>query len=77
MRCNALTKLIEPPAWVNNTTLSRDFVMISGEAPQAAPLLRILDSSPLFGNSAFQANGRAQNGMESFQIRSGRKYPAQ
>jgi Tfp pilus assembly protein PilN len=74
---NELTKLIEPPAWVNSTTLARDSVVISGEAPQAAPLLRILDSSPLFVNSTFQSNGRAPDGMESFQIRAGRRYPAQ
>ena len=74
---NELTRLIEPPAWVNNTNLSHDTVLISGEAPQAAPLLKILDSSPLFANSAIQSQGRAQNGMESFQIRATRRYPAQ
>jgi Tfp pilus assembly protein PilN len=74
---NELTRLIEFPAWVSSTTLTRDFVLISGEAPQAAPLLKIIDSSPLFANSAFQSTGRAQNGSESFQIRAGRRYPAQ
>ncbi|HEX3743739.1 MAG TPA: PilN domain-containing protein [Bryobacteraceae bacterium] len=74
---NELTRLIEPPAWINSTTLSRDSVVISGEAPQAAPLVRILDSSPLFMNSTPQSQGRAQNGMESFQIRATRRYPAQ
>jgi hypothetical protein len=51
--------------------------MLTGEAPQAAPLLKILDSSPLFVNSTFQSQGRAQNGSESFQIRAGRKYSTQ
>jgi Tfp pilus assembly protein PilN len=74
---NELTRLVEPPAWVYSTQLARDSVMISGEAPQAAPLLRILDSSPLFTNSAFQSNGRLPNGSESFQIRVIRKYGAQ
>ena len=74
---NELTKLIAPPAWVNSITLARDSVLISGEAPQAAPLLKILDSSPLFVNSTFQSTGRAPNGSESFQIRAGRRYPAQ
>lgn len=73
---NELTRLIEPPAWVNSTTLSRDSVLLSGEAPQASPLLKILDSSPLFENSTFQSSGRVQSGGESFQIRAGRKYPA-
>jgi hypothetical protein len=74
---NELTRLIEPPAWVVNTTLSRDSVLISGEAPQAGPLLKIIDSSPLFENSAIQSFGKIQSGGESFQIRAARKYPAQ
>jgi type II secretory pathway component PulL len=74
---NELTRLIEPPAWVNSTALTRDSVLISGEAPQAGPLIKILDSSPLFENSAMQQTGKTQSGGESFQIRSTRKYPAQ
>jgi Tfp pilus assembly protein PilN len=73
---NELTRLIEPPAWVNSTTLARDSVLIGGEAPQASPLLKILDSSPLFENSTFQSNGKTPSGAESFQIRATRKYPA-
>jgi type II secretory pathway component PulL len=73
---NELTRLIEPPAWVNSTTLTRDSVLISGEAPQAGPLVKILDSSPLFGNSAIQSTGKTPTGGESFQIRATRKYPA-
>ena len=74
---NELTRLIEPPAWVNSTALTRDSVLISGEAPQAGPLIKILDSSPLFENSAMQQTGKTQSGGESFKIRSTRKYPAQ
>jgi Tfp pilus assembly protein PilN len=74
---NELTRLIEPPAWVNSTTLARDSVVIAGEAPQAGPLIKILDSSPLFENSAIQSTGRTASGAESFQIRATRKYPAQ
>ena len=59
---NELTRLIEPPAWITGTTLSRDAVMISGEAPQAGPLLKILDSSPLFENSTIQSTGKTQSG---------------
>ena len=74
---NELTRLIEPPAWVNSTTLTRDSVLISGEAPQAGPLIKILDSSPLFQDSAMQQTGKTQSGAESFQIHATRKYPAQ
>jgi len=72
---NELTRLIEPPAWVTSTTLSRDSVLIGGEAPQAAPLLKILDSSPMFENSAIQSIAKTQSGGESFQIKATRKYP--
>jgi len=73
-----LTKLIEPPAWITNATLARDTVRVSGEAPQVAPLVKILDSSPLFENSAIESTGRINgNAGESFQIRTTRKYPTQ
>ena len=72
---NELTRLVEPPAWINNATLARDSVRISGEAPQAAPLLKILDSSPLFENSIIESTAKINGGGESFQIRAGRRYP--
>jgi hypothetical protein len=75
---NELTRLVEFPAWITNATLARDSVHITGEAPQAAPLLKILDSSPLFANSAIESNARSNSGAgETFQIRATRKYPAQ
>jgi Tfp pilus assembly protein PilN len=75
---NELTRLVEPPAWITNATLARDTVRITGEAQQAAPLLKILDSSPLFENSAIESSARTTNGTgETFQIRATRKYPAQ
>jgi hypothetical protein len=73
-----LTKLIEYPAWITNATLARDSVRIAGEAPQVAPLVKILDSSPLFENTAIESTGKINGGAgESFQIRTTRKYPAQ
>jgi type II secretory pathway component PulL len=75
---NELTRLVEPPAWITNATLARDSVRIAGEAPQAAPLLKILDSSPLFENSAIESSAKTNGGAgETFQIRANRKYPAQ
>ena len=73
---NELTRLIEPPAWITNAALARDSVRIAGEAPQTSPLLKIIDSSPLFENSAIENSGKSNNGAgESFQIRAMRKYP--
>jgi Tfp pilus assembly protein PilN len=75
---NELTRLIEPPAWLTSTTLTRADVRINGEAPQAAPLVKILDSSPLFENATIELSGPATSGKgETFQIRALRKYPPQ
>jgi Tfp pilus assembly protein PilN len=70
-----LTKLLAPPAWSNSISITRDQARVSGEAPEAAPLLRILDASPLFENSEFLGIGRG-NGTETFQLRTNReKHP--
>jgi len=70
-----LTKLLAPPAWSNSISVTRDQARVSGEAPEAAPLLRILDASPLFENSEFLGIGRG-NGTEIFQLRTNReKHP--
>lgn len=73
---NELTKLVEPPAWFNSITLNHDSVRIGGEAPQAASLLKILDSSPLFQNSTLDASNKVSSGAgETYQIHAARKYP--
>lgn len=50
---NELTRLLPPTVWTNAVEIHPDSVTISGEADQAAPLLKLLDSSPLFQNSEF------------------------
>jgi Tfp pilus assembly protein PilN len=71
-----LTRILSPPAWSNSINLTREQARISGEAPQAAPLLRTLDASPLFENSEFVASIGRGNGTETFQIRTNReKHP--
>jgi hypothetical protein len=71
---NELTRLVEPPAWVNSTTLTRDSARITGEAPQAPPLLKILDSSPLFEGSTADSILRSQSGAgETFMIHMNRR----
>jgi Tfp pilus assembly protein PilN len=67
-----LTKLLTPPAWSNSIDLARTTARISGEAAQAAPLLKVLDASPLFENSEFQLIGKG-NGTETFVIRTNRE----
>ena len=69
---NELTRLLEPPAWSNNIELARDTVRISGEAPQTAPLLKILDASPFFEKTEIQMSAPRASG-ETFQIRTNRR----
>jgi hypothetical protein len=68
-----LTRLLAPPAWSSSIDLTRDNVRVTGEAPQAAPLLRTLDASPLFESSEFAGSVGRGNGTETFQIRANRE----
>lgn len=69
---NELTKLLAPPVWTSSIDLTADNARIVGEAPQAAPLLKTIDSSPLFQNSELQQLTRSGS-AEAFQIRTGRR----
>jgi len=71
-----LTRLLAPPAWTSSIDITRDSVRIMGEAPQASPLLKTLDASPLFENSEFGGSLGRGAGTETFQIRTTReKHP--
>ncbi|MEP6714309.1 MAG: PilN domain-containing protein [Terriglobia bacterium] len=50
---NELTRILPPQVWTNTIEIYPDNVVLSGEADQAAPLVKLLDSSPLFQNSDF------------------------
>ena len=69
---NELTRLLEPPVWASAIEISRDAVVVSGEAEQAAPLLKIIDASPYFQNSAFTNITRVAAG-EAFRLRAERE----
>ena len=79
-----LTRLLPPPTWLNLMELNARQVTVGGETDQAAPLLKILDASPLFEASEFampplrinpQAgpNGTVVVGSEGFRIRANRE----
>jgi Tfp pilus assembly protein PilN len=71
---NEITRLVEPPAWVSSTSLTRDTARIIGQAPQAATLVRILDSSPMFEGSTPDQIQRSQSGPgETFNIKMNRR----
>jgi pilus assembly protein HofN len=72
---NELTRLLPPPVWINSLEIHPGDVTIAGEADQSAPLLKVLDSSPLFRNSEF-AGGVSRNGeSETFRIKTLRRKP--
>jgi hypothetical protein len=70
---NELTRLLAPPVWTNSIEIYPDSIVISGEAEQAAPLLKLLDSSPLFQNSEFVSSVVRTQQMEQFRIRTIRR----
>ena len=79
-----LTRLLPPPTWLNLMDLNARQVTVGGETDQAAPLLKVLDASPLFEASEFAMppiriapqqgpNGTISPGGEGFRIRSNRE----
>jgi len=73
---NELTGLLAPPAWVHVLDLTRDGVVINGEAEQPAAFLKIIDASPYFENSDFSvqfARSPAPNNAETFRIHTRRE----
>jgi hypothetical protein len=69
---NELSRLFPLGAWANTMELSRDAALIVGEADQAAPLLKVLDASPLFHNSEFNGISKVQN-AEFFRLHTQRR----
>jgi hypothetical protein len=71
---NEITRLLAPPIWTSNVDLRRDAVRLNGEGPQAAPLLKIFDSSRFFENTVIDAANPAPGGAgELFQIHANRR----
>ena len=70
---NELTRLLPPPIWTSAVEIYPDYVMVSGEADQAAPLLKVLDSSPLFQNSEFALSVTRNGQLEQFRIKTTRR----
>jgi Tfp pilus assembly protein PilN len=68
-----LTRLLPPPIWTNDVEIYPDYVIVSGEADQAAPLLKVLDSSPLFQNSEFALTPTRNDKIEQFRIKTLRR----
>ncbi len=68
-----LTQIVGPPAWLNSLEITRTTVYLGGEAEQAAPLIKQLDSSKLLENSEFTMPLVRGSAGEIFRIRSQRE----
>ena len=72
---NELVRLLPEQVWTNSIEIYPDSVVIAGEADQAAPLLKLLDSSPLFEKSEFvmSVTHNLQSQSDQFRIKSMRR----
>jgi len=68
-----LTRILPPPAWVQSLQMTRANLLITGEAEQSAPLLKVIDSSPLYRDSEFTLPMARVQGGETFAIRAVRE----
>lgn len=68
-----MTKIMAPPTWLNSLEVTRTQVIAGGETDQAAPLLKIIDASPLFESSEFSMPPVRTQGGEMFRIRTNRE----
>ena len=68
-----MTRILPPPAWLNQLEITRTQVTLAGETQQAAPLLQAIDASPLFQGSEFVMPPARLNNAEAFRIRTNRE----
>jgi hypothetical protein len=71
-----LTGTFQAPAFLSGLDLTRETATVTGEAEQAAPLLRVLDGSPRLTGSEFITPIGRTAGSEVFRIRSQREKAA-
>ncbi len=72
---NEITRLLSPPGWLSGLEIEGNTVTLSGQAEQAAPLLKLLDSSRWFRDSEFVgAIGKSEKN-EVFRIRTTKEGP--
>jgi hypothetical protein len=60
---NELVRILPEQVWTSSIEILPDSVVIAGEADQAAPLLKLLDSSPLFEKKSEFAMPVTHNGQ--------------
>ncbi len=72
-----MTRVIPATTWLSLMEITAKQVMVAGETDQAAPLLKTIDTSPLFEGSEFVGSPVRIQTVERFQIRTNREAPAQ
>ncbi len=70
---NELTRILPPPTWASLVEIYPDYLIIAGQTEQAAPLLKIIDSSSLFHNSEFTNSVSRSGKDEIFRIKTYRR----
>ena len=68
-----LTKVLQSPAWVTSLEMNRNSAVLSGQAEQAAPLLKVIDGLPQFQGSEFTVPLARAGKNEIYRIRALRK----
>ena len=68
-----MTRIIPPPTWLNLFELNARQIVVGGETDQAAPLLKVIDSSPYFESSEFTASPVRIQQVEMFRVRTNRE----
>jgi Tfp pilus assembly protein PilN len=68
-----LTRILAPPTWLISLDVTPAQITVTGETDQAAPLLKIIDASPLFDASEFVTPPVRTNAGETFRIRARRE----
>jgi hypothetical protein len=70
---NELSRVLPPPIYLDSLEVRRNEVVVSGEAESAAGLLKDIDASPLFMQSAFISGITHLRASDGFRIRAVRK----
>jgi Tfp pilus assembly protein PilN len=68
-----MTRILPPPTWLTQLEITPTLVVVAGETDQAAPLLRVIDASPLFQASEFAMPPVRSPAGEMFRIRTTRE----
>ncbi|HVW08010.1 MAG TPA: PilN domain-containing protein [Bryobacteraceae bacterium] len=70
---NELVRILPAQVWTDTVEIYPDHVVLAGQADQAAPLLKLLDSSPFFEKSEFVTSVSRNGSVDQFRIKTMRR----